>query len=252
MPRLCAATPASPSAATASAISWVRWMKSSDLATKSVSHLSSTMPTVPTSAATATAPWAFSRPERSSALARPFSRSSFLAASMSPPVSVSAFLASIMPAPVAWRRACTSLAVKSAIVAQDSWVSVGVISEVGRLGGGGLGAGRLGGGGVGGPGLGLGDLGERRLGEGLLADRGDRRGARAGGDAGLALLRLEQGLATGLGLLGGDPGLVVGRRGGRDRALASDAMCWPSSTASAMTRHSRVPERMASSLPGIT
>ena len=45
----------------------------------------------------------------------PFSRSAWSAASKSPPAASSAFLASIMPAPLAWRSACTSFAVKSAI-----------------------------------------------------------------------------------------------------------------------------------------
>ena len=67
-------------------------------------------PTLP-STTTATAPWVFSRSPSLTTLARPFSRSHWAAASMSPSFASSAFLASIIPAPVAWRRAWTSLAV---------------------------------------------------------------------------------------------------------------------------------------------
>ena len=95
--------------------------KSSDLAEKSVSHLSSTMaPTLPstTSGDRALAvlavgelgrPWP--GPSRAATGRRPRSRR------RSP---VRAFFASIIPAPVAWRRAWTSLAVKSDM-AQGSW-----------------------------------------------------------------------------------------------------------------------------------
>src|SRR3546814_10498649 len=69
------------------------------------------MTATPSALPTATAPWEFSRSERSTDLARPFSRNDLAAASKSPSVSVRARFASIIPAPVAWRRAWTSLAV---------------------------------------------------------------------------------------------------------------------------------------------
>src|SRR6266545_7240975 len=112
---LWSSTAASPLFATESARSWTTATKPSDLATKSVSHFSSTMAATVPAWVMATAPWAFSRPVRSAALPRPFSRSHFTAASKSPSFSCSARFASIIPAPVDWRRVWTSLAVNSAI-----------------------------------------------------------------------------------------------------------------------------------------
>src|SRR5688572_13911842 len=128
-------------------------MKSSDLATKSVSDLSSTRAaTRPSATARATAPSVLARSVRAADLASPFSRSHLEAASKSPLFSTRAFLASIIPAPVAWRRACTSLAVNSAI--RGSALLSGLAGGLDhrlvsrRLGGGGrlgLGGGRRGG-----------------------------------------------------------------------------------------------------------
>src|SRR5579884_1213101 len=108
-------TASSPLAATRRARSSTSSTKSVDLATKSVSHRSSTMAAALPTVSTATAPCVLSRSERLAELARPFSRSHWAAASASPSFSSRARLASIIPAPVAWRSACTSLAVKVAI-----------------------------------------------------------------------------------------------------------------------------------------
>ena len=198
----------------------------------------------------------------------PSRAASLAAASKSPSVSSRAFLASIIPAPVAWRRAWTSLAV---IDMAGLLLGACVRGDRRSAGAVGLGGGprrpgprrraRLGGG--------------PRLGGGLGARRGRRPRRRArprrrrlgaaaagGGGAWPAARRASRScwaserLAAGLGLLGGDRRLLVLgalRRGGRRGAVPRrEAMKRPSSTASAMTRHMRVPERMASSLPGMT
>ena len=105
------AVASTPLDATSAARAETRFLKCSDDATKSVSHLSWTMlPTLP-STNSATAPWVLARSARSAALASPFSRSHWAAASASPSLASRARLASIMPAPLAWRSAWTSLAV---------------------------------------------------------------------------------------------------------------------------------------------
>ena len=89
--------------------------------TKSVSHFSSTIaPTLP-STTTATTPWVFSRSPRLGGLGQALLAQPLLGASRSPSVSSRAFLASIIPAPVAWRSACTSLAVNSALIRTPRW-----------------------------------------------------------------------------------------------------------------------------------
>src|SRR5690606_22425880 len=110
--------------------------------------------------------------------ARPRSRSSCTAFSMSPSASVRAFLASIIPAPVASRSALTSFAVISAMTRSLPLVGVGRCGVSGLL----LAAARRGE-----PGLASGLLGSG-LGTGLgllLCDRGFLLGG-AAGPAGVA------------------------------------------------------------------
>ena len=140
------------------------------------------MAATPGPVATATTPWVFSRSERSTDLARPFSRSSLAAASKSPSVSSRARLASIIPAPVAWRRFWTSLAVND--MGGCSWVRAvrGDQPSVAGASASALGARRRR------PAPRLGGRGSaRRLGDGRLGGRGlgDRRldGRAAAGSA---------------------------------------------------------------------
>src|ERR1019366_3176867 len=104
------ATDSSPSAHTCAAISSARLTNSSDFATKSVSQRSSTIAATLPSRTTATAPSPASLSERLAAEASPWTRNHWVAASLSPFEASRAFFASIMPTPVAWRSACTSLA----------------------------------------------------------------------------------------------------------------------------------------------
>ena len=100
------------------ATSFTRPWNLSPLAQKSVSQLSSRMmPEQPQGATAARiTPSLASRSALAAALAIPFSRRYFTAASMSPLHSLRAFLQSIMPASVLSRRALTRAAVISAIV----------------------------------------------------------------------------------------------------------------------------------------
>src|ERR1035437_1486606 len=105
------AVASSPSAQTRAAISSTSETNSSDLATKSVSQRISTIAATLPSRTTATAPSPASRSARLAAEARPCTRNHWVAASMSPFEASRAFFASIMPTPVAWRSACTTMAV---------------------------------------------------------------------------------------------------------------------------------------------
>ena len=242
---------------------------SSDLATKSVSHLSSTMAATPSPRPTATAPWVFSRSERSTDLARPFSRRDLAAASKSPPVSSSARLASIIPAPVAWRSACTSLAVNDMGGGSPRFDRSGTGVLQPSVGASAAGASATGASSVGGPGPPRPEPRPRER-EPPQRERpvrapprpeprrqGRQRARRAGRKRGGH--RAPAGRAA----PGGGPRPARRRRGPlrprcarRGPAAAAlprrEAMKRPSSTASAITRHMRLPERMASSLPGMT
>ncbi len=237
------------------------FLKGSPLATKSVSQFSSTsVPTLP-STRTSTAPWSAARPSRLAAPARPFSRSQSFAASMSPSFSCSAFLQSIIPAPVILRSAATSFAVISAIVVRFFRHSAGVSEAVAAAGS---------------------AAGSVTFGVGSAVSAAPAAAApfsaggasAAGGGGGGACSRALRSRAAWSqpppwprpGAAGTPPppracaaaspvrSAHSTRRRQRvpGRALRRDAMCLPSMTASAITRHMSCAERIASSLPGIT
>ena len=89
-----------PCFSTASRTRWAKTMNSALFETGSVSQPTATMaPTFPVEMSKTTLPSVVSRPAFFAAWARPFSRMSLIASSMSPPVSTRARLQSIIPAP---------------------------------------------------------------------------------------------------------------------------------------------------------